>query len=102
MFKIANEVLKSKSILSCEVVYTKDKYVAHVEFLPGSSNQEQTLSAAKKRCEKKYGNAVSGKLLFRIHSSSESFKLKIKNIFMFFPLLLFAVMQMLSVQISKY
>ncbi|MBR0227137.1 MAG: acyl--CoA ligase [Clostridia bacterium] len=75
VFKIADEVLKTKSILSCEVVYTNGKYIAHVEYLPGTNSDKNDLSAAKNRCEKAFGKDVSDKLLFRIHSNSESFKL---------------------------
>ena len=74
-FQIADEVLKSRKILSCEVVFTNDKYIAHVEFLPGKKGMKKELLAAKKRCEKVFGNDVSSKLFFRIHSSKESFKL---------------------------
>lgn len=74
-FQIADEVLKSRNILSCEVVFANDKYIAHVEFLPGKKVIKKELICAKKRCEKVFGNDVSSRIFFRIHSSEESFKL---------------------------
>ncbi len=75
VFKIADEVLKSKNILSCEVVYTNDRYVAHVEFHSEITGKKKKLSIVKSRCEKMFGSDISSKLLFRIHSGLESFEL---------------------------
>lgn len=75
-FKIADEILRCKSILSCEVVWTDDKYVAHVEFLPNfKDDPESELRKARLFVEKCFGTRVSSNLLFRLHSGTNSFQL---------------------------
>ena len=75
-FEIADEILKCKSILSCEVVWTDGIYVAHVEFLPSfKDNPESVLRRAKLYVEKRFGTTISSDLFFRIHSGANSFQL---------------------------
>lgn len=75
-FQIADEILKSKAFLSCEVVNTESKYVAHVEYIPdfkGDASKE--LRYAKQRCERRFGKAIADDLFFRIHSGTTAFEL---------------------------
>lgn len=75
-FRIADEILKSKAFLSCEVVCVENNYVAHVEFLPDCrKSREDELRRAKQRCERAFGKEISDKLVFRIHAGTTSFKL---------------------------
>jgi len=75
-FRIADEILKSKAFLSCEVVRVDDRFVAHVEFLPGCrKNPKDELRLARQRCEREFGEELGGKLFFRIHKGTTSFKL---------------------------
>ena len=76
LFKVADEILKSKAILSCEVVCTGMQYIAHVEFVPNQhKNLETELRHAKQRCECRFGKNFLGNLLFRVHSGTASFAL---------------------------
>ena len=75
-FMVADEILKDRAVLSCEVVDTAGKYVAHVEYVPGrESRGGSALQRAKRRCERKFGSAIRGKLLFRVHAGTSSFPL---------------------------
>ena len=75
-FEIADEILKDKVFLSCEVVKYKDGYIAHIEVQPDyKGNIHKTMICAKERCQKKFGKDLSDSLLFRIHSGTNSFKL---------------------------
>lgn len=75
-FRISDEVLKDKEILSCETVYVEGKYVAHIEFFPGNQRDtEKVLLQIKKRLGKCFGKGFSNDLAFRIHSGIVSYKL---------------------------
>lgn len=75
-FQIADEIAKSKVILSCEVVNIEKSYVAHIEFDPEfHKDPHQELLRAKERCERKFGKEVSDRLFFQSHSGTVSFKL---------------------------
>ena len=59
--------------MSCEVIYFEEqnKYVAHIEFQYGKrlSDIEHKIPAkAYKRCIQEFGDALKGKVLFRIRS----------------------------------
>lgn len=77
LFRIAEEILKDrKHILSCEVVEAGGQLVAHVEFLTdlSAAEQAQLLAKAKARCDEAFGKDIP-ELLWRVHSSAESFPL---------------------------
>ena len=75
-FKIADEILRCRSLLSCEVVKVDEKYIAHIEFMPNYKNgPKEELRKAKRSVEKRFGESVSSSLLFRIHSGTYSFPL---------------------------
>ena len=75
-FRIADEILRCKEILSCEVISSNEKYIAHVEFVPNCKEKSETvLQKAKLYVNKSFGTDVSGVLLFRIHSGEQSFLL---------------------------
>lgn len=75
-FIISDVILKSKSILSCEVVKTDDNYVAHVEFLPSFDGEiVKEIAIVKKRCIKAFGEEIGNDLLFRIRTGLTSFPL---------------------------
>ena len=75
-YKIADEILRCKSILSCEVVWIDNKCVAHVEFVPNFSGSiSNVLRKAHHYVKKRFGDAVSSALLYRIHSGVHSFQL---------------------------
>lgn len=75
-FEIADEIMKDKKILSCEIVKVDNKYIAHIEFVPGYKGKtEKNLTSAKQRCRKRFGGEVADNLMFRIHSGIISFKL---------------------------
>lgn len=75
-FEIADEIMKDKSFLSCEVIKSEDRYVAHVEYqLDFKGSSQKAEASAKERCQKKFGSDLSNKLLFRIHFGINSFAL---------------------------
>ena len=75
-FKIADEILRCKEILSCEVISSNEKYVAHVELAPDcKENAKTVMRKAKLYVNKAFGADVSTALLFRIHSGVQSFLL---------------------------
>lgn len=75
-FKISDEILKERAVLTCVVIQTADKYVAHIELLPDrSSKVDEVLKRAVKRCEKVFGSEIANKLLFRLHIGTTSFQL---------------------------
>lgn len=63
-----------KNILSCTTVKCGNYYVAHIEFVPGRAD-ENILVDIEKRVIKKLGSDFASKLVYRIHSFEESFKL---------------------------
>lgn len=77
-FIISDTILKdTKNILSCEVIEDEvtQYYVAHIELQPGKSNVERVISSAKERCEKKFGEEFTSRIVYRIHSFEEAFEL---------------------------
>lgn len=78
-FEIADVILRDdKNIMSCAVIYLpKEKtYVAHIEFpIAYTVDEIMILKRAYKRCVKSYGNAIEGKILFRIRDHEEGFPL---------------------------
>lgn len=76
LFRISEEILKDKKhILSCEVVESKGRLIAHVEFQPYISlNQLEILTKARERCIKAFGKSIS-EMLWRVRSFEEGFPL---------------------------
>lgn len=75
-FRIADIILRCREILSCEVVYAEERYIAHVEFMPGYMYKtKDILKQALRRVKKELGESISDKTHFRIHSGAESFQL---------------------------
>ncbi len=76
LFRIAEEILKDrKHILSCEVVESEGRLVAHVELQPHISlNQIEILTKAKARCANVFGKNIP-EILWRVRSSEEAFPL---------------------------
>jgi acyl-CoA synthetase (AMP-forming)/AMP-acid ligase II len=79
-FQIADVISSDwRNIMSCEVVDVNDAdgrlcYVAHIEKQYRKKvNLMKTLLAAEKRCYKKWGNELSGRLYFRVRSHEEGF-----------------------------
>ncbi|MBQ3028660.1 MAG: acyl--CoA ligase [Lachnospiraceae bacterium] len=79
-FQIADEILRDdKNIMSCEVVtvFAEDNtpvYVAHVELqFFKSVNMCRVLLAAERRCMKRFGSKLDGKLFFRVRTHEEGF-----------------------------
>ena len=77
LFQIAEAVLRDrKNILSCEVVEVDESYVAHVEFVPGlTQDQKSVLKKAQKRCLTSFGKEVTDRIYWRIRNNEESFPL---------------------------
>lgn len=79
-FQIADEILRDdKNIMSCEVVTIESGdetpiYVAHLEMqLLKTVNVKRVLLAAEKRCMKRFGDKLKGKLYFRVRSHAEGY-----------------------------
>ena len=69
-------LLKSmKEILSCEVIECDNHFVAHIEFQREKQDVKHNLIKVIRRCKKKLPEDTIGRLLFRVHSTEESFKL---------------------------
>ena len=74
--QISDSILKNLSdVLSCEVVNVDDYFVAHVELLPNIKNKNLSLCKINEKCVNDLGEDISSKILFRLHSTDESFKL---------------------------
>lgn len=81
-FKVADAILKdTKNILSCEVVNVLDNCgteipVAHIEFQPNhKSSIYQILKGTEARIEKFLPKEIADKVIYRIHSGSDSYEL---------------------------
>ena len=76
LFRISEEILKDrKHILSCEVVESEGRLVAHVEFQPNMSiKQTEILTKARARCVSVFGKDIP-EMLWRVRSSEEAFPL---------------------------
>ena len=75
-FKIADELLRDKDVLSCEVVKIKEQYVAHIELVPGCKKAtNDVLKRVGLYCEKAFGKGITKNLFFRMHKGMNSFQL---------------------------
>lgn len=76
LYQIAETILSSKKILSCEVVKFEENYISHIEFKPHSTvDCRKLLKKLQYRCEKKFGQKVTDHMYWRIRTSEESFPL---------------------------
>ncbi len=76
LFQIADKILEDrKHILSCEVVASEGRIVAHVEFQPNvTSHQREILVKLKTKCDRTFGQDMP-EILWRIRSFEEGFPL---------------------------
>lgn len=75
-FKITDEVMKNKFILSCEVVCIKNNYIAHYEFDPlFNGDEKKQLSKIHTTILKKYGSEIADRIFYRKHTNADSFLL---------------------------
>lgn len=78
-FQVADEILKDKNIMSCEVVVLQGEantliYVAHVEMQYRKQvNIKKTLLKAEKRCFQKFNDKLKDRLFFRVRDNKEGF-----------------------------
>ena len=73
-FKITDDIIKNKCILSCEVVAIKGNYIVHYEFDPLFSGEEKKqLTKIHKTILKKYGTKISNGMFYRKHTKEDSF-----------------------------
>lgn len=79
-FQVADAILKdTKNIMSCEVVALNSKsmgliYVAHIETQYNKTvDLPKTLLEAERRCARKFGAKLKGRLYFRVRSHEEGF-----------------------------
>ena len=74
--EIRDSILRNLStILTCEVVEQDGYYVAHVEFLPEERNVMKNLLQVEKRIRKELGEDISSRIVYKLHSNKDSFKL---------------------------
>lgn len=75
-FSIAIVILKDlKDVLSCEVVESDGMFIAHVELVPGCKDVKAAFGRIDSLCEEILGHEISSKIVYRLHTNEESFKL---------------------------
>ncbi|MEG1142773.1 MAG: class I adenylate-forming enzyme family protein [Clostridia bacterium] len=75
LFKINDEILKEKRILSSEVVKVDDSLVAHIELLSGNSEDDELINVINYNIINRFGLELSDKISYRIRSLAEGYPL---------------------------